>query len=139
MDENEPRVIIKPIEELGHETVFAVDLVRNTEIPMVLVRNGKPVAILAPFPNPEMTLPQPLGNNLGLSQRQFEYAEQLALGRNNKQIADALCVSRNTVKFHLRHLFGLLEVRSRTEAALRLREIGLGYFSTSVRVSDPLG
>jgi DNA-binding NarL/FixJ family response regulator len=62
---------------------------------------------------------------LGISGREFEVLELLASGRSNKEIAARLAVSPNTVKTHLARLFDKLEVRRRTEAILRARELEL--------------
>lgn len=53
------------------------------------------------------------------------YGALLAQGQSNKQIAQRLEVSPNTVKSHLASLFAKLEVARRTEAILRARELGL--------------
>ena len=51
--------------------------------------------------------------------------ELLAAGRSNKEIANRLDVSPNTVKTHVARLFEKLEVRRRTEAILPARELGM--------------
>jgi len=51
-----------------------------------------------------------------LTQRELEVLQEVALGKTNKEIADALCISSSTVQVHLRNVFGKLAVRSRTEA-----------------------
>jgi DNA-binding NarL/FixJ family response regulator len=53
----------------------------------------------------------------GLSRRQLEVLEQLALGRSNEEIARELFISANTVKFHLRVIYDRLQVHNRVEAA----------------------
>jgi DNA-binding NarL/FixJ family response regulator len=53
----------------------------------------------------------------GLSSRQLEVLEELALGRSNDEIARNLFISTNTVKFHLRAIYERLDVRNRVEAA----------------------
>jgi DNA-binding NarL/FixJ family response regulator len=63
--------------------------------------------------------------SLGISDREFEVLELLAAGRSNKEIAGKLNVSPNTVKTHVANLYGKLEVKRRTEAILRARELGL--------------
>jgi ATP/maltotriose-dependent transcriptional regulator MalT len=63
--------------------------------------------------------------SLGISDREFEVLEQLAAGRSNKEIAGRLNVSPNTVKTHVTNLSGKLEVKRRTEAILRARELGM--------------
>ncbi len=52
-----------------------------------------------------------------LSAREWEVLEQLAKGLTNSQIAAAMTVSENTVKFHLQNIFQKLGVNNRTEAA----------------------
>jgi DNA-binding NarL/FixJ family response regulator len=53
-----------------------------------------------------------------LSRREHEILELLAQGCSNKEIADKLSISIETVTWHLRHIYGKLHVRSRTQAAL---------------------
>ena len=56
-----------------------------------------------------------------LSPREKEILELLAVGFPNKQIADRMGVTDGTVRWHLRHVYHKLHVRSRTEAALKFR------------------
>ena len=63
--------------------------------------------------------------SLKISEREYEVLGLLASGRSNKQIANRLDVSPNTVKSHVASLFAKLEVARRTEAILRARELGL--------------
>jgi DNA-binding NarL/FixJ family response regulator len=53
----------------------------------------------------------------GLSPRQREVLELLALGMDNDQIASRLFISRNTVKFHVRTIYERLGVHNRVAAA----------------------
>jgi DNA-binding NarL/FixJ family response regulator len=61
----------------------------------------------------------------GLSERQREVLELLALGASNGEIAERLYISINTVKFHVREIYAALGVRNRVEAA-RLLQRGSG-------------
>ena len=63
--------------------------------------------------------------SLGISEREFEVLEHLAAGRSNKEIAGKLNVSPNTVKTHVARLYEKLEVKRRTEAIVRARELGI--------------
>jgi DNA-binding NarL/FixJ family response regulator len=54
-----------------------------------------------------------------LSPREREILELLAEGHPNKTIADRLSLTDGTVRWHLRHIYDKLHVRSRTEAALK--------------------
>jgi LuxR family maltose regulon positive regulatory protein len=54
-----------------------------------------------------------------LTPRQFEVVGLLASGLSNRDIAQRLVISEVTVKVHLRHIFERLDVRTRTEAAVK--------------------
>ena len=56
-----------------------------------------------------------------LSPREREILELLAGGLPNKEIANRMGVTDGTVRWHLRHVYEKLHVRSRTEAALKFR------------------
>ena len=62
---------------------------------------------------------------LGISDREFEVLTLLAAGRSNKEIANQLDVSHNTIKTHVASLFEKLEANRRTEAISRARELGM--------------
>jgi ATP/maltotriose-dependent transcriptional regulator MalT len=51
-----------------------------------------------------------------LSEREQEVLDQMALGKTNKEIAEVIFVSENTVKFHLKNIYLKLDVKNRTEA-----------------------
>jgi DNA-binding NarL/FixJ family response regulator len=57
----------------------------------------------------------------GLSPREREILELLAQGFSNKEIAHRVGVNDGTVRWHLRHVYDKLHVRSRTEAALKFK------------------
>ncbi|MBC8025780.1 MAG: response regulator transcription factor [Steroidobacteraceae bacterium] len=63
--------------------------------------------------------------SLGISARELEVLRLLATGQSNKEIANRLTVSPNTVKTHISNLFAKLEVRRRTAAIGRARELGI--------------
>jgi DNA-binding NarL/FixJ family response regulator len=61
-----------------------------------------------------------------LSPREREILELLAQGFPNKEIAHHVGVSDGTVRWHLRHVYDKLHVRSRTEAVLKFRSVKTG-------------
>jgi DNA-binding CsgD family transcriptional regulator len=62
---------------------------------------------------------------LRISERELEVLQRLASGHSNKEIARQLAVSPNTVKTHVANLFDKLEVKRRTEAIHKARELGM--------------
>lgn len=61
-----------------------------------------------------------------LSPREREILALLGTGASNKEIADRLCLAEGTVKNHVTNVLTKLDVRDRTQAALRARQLGLG-------------
>lgn len=63
--------------------------------------------------------------SLGISERELEVLEQLARGKSNREIADTLFISVNTVKTHLSSLYQKLEVSRRSLAVKKGRSLKL--------------
>ena len=55
-----------------------------------------------------------------LTPTEAEVARLVAMGRTNREVADALFVSVHTVEANLKRIYGKLQVRSRTELARKL-------------------
>lgn len=62
---------------------------------------------------------------LGLTPRELEILEFIAVGLSNREIAERAFVSENTVKTHSSRVFEKLGVQRRTQAAQRARELGI--------------
>jgi len=60
-----------------------------------------------------------------LTDRELEVLGQLATGKPNREIANALYVSLNTVKKHITHILDKLGAKNRTAAVDRARSLGL--------------
>ena len=58
------------------------------------------------------------GLDIPLTKREGEVLKQLALGLSNKEIAQALSISYETVKEHVQHVLRKLGVSDRTQAAV---------------------
>ncbi len=62
---------------------------------------------------------------LPLTPREFDVFWLLAQGSSNREIAEALVISENTVKTHVRHIMEKLGIRSRHEVADYARRLNL--------------
>ena len=62
---------------------------------------------------------------LGIKPREMEILELMAAGLSNREIAEKLFVSENTVKTHSSRLFDKLQARRRTQAVQLGKEAGL--------------
>lgn len=62
---------------------------------------------------------------LPLSPRERQILTLLGTGASNKEIADRLCLAEGTVKNHVTNVLTKLDVRDRTQAAIRARQLGL--------------
>lgn len=60
-----------------------------------------------------------------LSPRETEVLQLIAAGESNRQIADHLFISEQTVKKHVSNVFEKLSVESRTQAVARARQLGI--------------
>ncbi|MFZ1687608.1 MAG: response regulator transcription factor [Flavobacteriales bacterium] len=63
--------------------------------------------------------------SLGISARELEVLQLMAKGHPNQEIADKLFISLATVKSHSSGLFGKLDVKSRTQAVLKAKALGI--------------
>jgi len=64
-------------------------------------------------------------DNSGLTEREQQVLAQVAQGATDKEIAEALSISLNTVKTHIRNILSKLQVSSRREAARVAKSKGL--------------
>ena len=80
----------------------------------------KLLQVFIPHPSP---LPYP--HSSLLSEREVEVLQLIAEGMSNQQIAETLVIAIGTVKKHLNNIYDKLQVRSRTQAVARARELQL--------------
>jgi len=86
----------------------------------VLIVKEVPVPATQPFALNEQRL-----KDIGITRRELEILELIAQGMSNREIADKLFVSENTVKTHSSRLFDKLGARRRTQAVQLGKEMGL--------------
>jgi NarL family two-component system response regulator LiaR len=78
-----------------------------------------------------LVAPQPFAVNetrlreLGITRREREILELIATGLSNREIAEKLFVSENTVKTHSSRLFDKLSAKRRTQAVQIGKDLGL--------------
>ncbi|MED7952473.1 helix-turn-helix transcriptional regulator [Streptomyces sp. BE303] len=72
----------------------------------------------------------------GLQPRELEVLDQLAQGRRNREIAQALHISESTVKFHVANILAKLDVSSRGEAAALAHRAGLSSTPPSLHAAS---
>ena len=104
---------------LGLKLTRTRETVVVREVP-VRVEVQVPVQVSGPFERNETRLEQ-----LGITPRELEILEAMAAGLSNREIAERLFVSENTVKTHTARLFDKLSARRRTQAVQRAKEAGL--------------
>lgn len=71
-----------------------------------------------------------------LSRREQQVLTLLARGCSNREMAHRLIVSKDTVKYHLKNLYGKLSAGRRTEALLAALQLGL--LDADEQISPPL-
>lgn len=88
--------------------------------------------LLAAFPVVEPEKPAPSSTIVPkselietLSEREFEVLQLIAKGLTNREIADRLFLSVNTVKVHAGNIYGKLGAHNRTQAVARARNVGI--------------
>jgi ATP/maltotriose-dependent transcriptional regulator MalT len=96
---------------------LGLKLTRKEEV--VVVRE---VAVSAAMP---FALNQEKLRELGITRRELEILELIAAGLSNREIAEKLFVSENTVKTHSSRLFDKLSAKRRTQAVQIGKELGL--------------
>ncbi len=74
---------------------------------------------------PGLRIPSPLSQPLiePLSERELDVLRLVADGLTNREIAERLILSVGTVKTHVHNIYGKLDVRGRTQAIARAREL----------------
>jgi len=96
---------------------LGLKLTRKKEV--VVVREV-PVVLTHPFAVNEASL-----RSLGITKRELEILELIAKGMSNREIANHLFVSENTIKTHSSRLFDKLNAKRRTQAVQIGKDMGI--------------
>ena len=63
-------------------------------------------------------------DDVRITRREHEVIELIGEGLSNKEIADRLNISVESIRWHLKNIYQKLHVHSRTEAASKIRPRG---------------
>lgn len=83
----------------------------------------RPKRVVVAAPHSSFILNEEKLKMLGISKREHEVLELMAKGMSNQEIADRLFVSVNTVKTHTSGLFLKMDVRRRTQAIQKGKDL----------------
>ncbi len=81
--------------------------------------------ILHEFRQPEQSLARPSEEGDELTSREIEVLELVVEGNTNREIAESLSITENTVKIHLRNILEKLHLQNRIQAAVYAVRQGL--------------
>lgn len=92
-----------------------------------IIGRGKTVVkeIQVPVPASTFSLNETEMKKLGISPREYDVLELMSQGLSNQEIADKLFISLSTVKTHSANLYVKLDVKRRTQAVQRAKEMQL--------------
>jgi len=98
---------------------LGLKLTRKKEVVLI-----KEVPVLVPSRQPFLVNEVKL-RDLGITKREHEILALIAQGLSNREIAEKLFVSENTIKTHSSRLFDKLSAKRRTQAVQIGKELGL--------------
>ena len=91
-----------------------------------VVTREVPVRVEVPVERREPFVRDPArAEALGITPRELDILDGMAAGLSNKEIAERLFVSENTVKTHAARVFSKLSAKRRTQAVQLAKEAGL--------------
>jgi ATP/maltotriose-dependent transcriptional regulator MalT len=103
---------------------LGLKLTRKEQV--VVVRKEEVVReVPMPISSDPFTVNENQLKQLGITKRELEILELIARGMSNREIAEKLFVSENTVKTHSSRLFDKLSAKRRTQAVQIAKEFGL--------------
>ena len=102
---------------------LGLKLTRKQDVLLKEVVREVPVPV--PVANQPFSVNEDQLKQLGITKRELEILELIAQGMSNREIAEKLFVSENTVKTHSSRLFEKLSAKRRTQAVQIGKEMGL--------------
>ena len=92
--------------------------IRAVNLGYTHLATGMIAKVIANRVEPEISLPSELAQ---LTPRELEVLKLIAIGANNREIAQQLYISEGTVKNHVTNILNRLNLRDRTQAAILAR------------------
>lgn len=104
-------------------TVLGIWLAHKLVKPKVEVRIVEKEVYINNLPSTEIN--QKEIEKLGISKRELDVLNLIAIGLSNEEIAQKLFVSLNTVKTHSSNIFSKLDVKRRTQATEKAKRLNI--------------
>lgn len=101
-----------------------VDALKQVHQGWVVISPSMAPRFLSDLSRPPDPAPSPAAAETHLTLREQEILMQVARGLSNMEIADALLVSENTVKTHIKNILGKLHSKSRSQAVAYAAKLG---------------
>lgn len=141
----EPGVWIRPFVEVGPTMANMLKRLADKQggtkylrLILAAFRTGEASPLAAAVVVPRTIASGALSPGEPLTNRELDMLELLAQRLQNKEIADRLFVSTETVKSHLKHLYQKLGVHNRRAAVLRAAELMAGQPDAAGDTTDPV-
>lgn len=126
-----PSAVWSAVKGLAQQDAPALRIVTMTPGGKVVLEasaggNGATAIVVSPQrPEPALELPE----HWGLTPQQRQIAMQIMGGASNREIAERLFLSENTVEWHLRQIYRALDISSRSQLQARFfRDTGLAAY-----------
>jgi DNA-binding CsgD family transcriptional regulator/tetratricopeptide (TPR) repeat protein len=119
---------------VAHNTAAALGAASLRSELEALARRGRIELTASDTAATEQAAPSPAtvaAAELGLTAREREVLEHIALGQTNRQIADELFISVKTVAVHVSHILGKVGAATRSEAAAIAHRLALAPAQTA--------
>jgi len=87
-------------------------------LPLSLVKQLRRMTIVGPEGNDEEVAST-------ISNKEYEILKEIAQGKSNKEIAEILHMGQRSLEYKLTNLFYKLKVKSRVEAAIKAKQMGV--------------
>lgn len=99
----------------GNESIFLSTKKGYYFVRQISTRRNAPMKIVAMEKFPSTKIVEGQIRQRGMTPRQQEIAMLVATGYSNSEIAEKLCITRHTVKDHLKKIFLIFDVHNRVE------------------------